>query len=173
MPSIPFDENTAERLKEQFKLAPGTIRVWRHRDKIPARYMDSNYEQLEAATVAQRKKIAGFVGLKYINRAGFEGVAAYRLGDLLRETKHTRLRKEEAQKILLQVRTLQKKAAQLLHNNNRDDLQAFMKMPILKPLVWLGNYKLYNRLRQGLQTITEKDWDYIRERLKMIAEPVN
>jgi hypothetical protein len=42
-------------------------------------------------------------------------------------------------------------------------------MPQLKPLVWLGNYKLFNRLRQGVQELKEADWLVVCPRCLLFA----
>jgi hypothetical protein len=153
-----YDEKTADKLQEQYGLANTTIRVWKYRNKIPDRYLKADkYELPPIASRAKVQLIAAYLELPYINRNGFAPVRNFRLRDMLKDDKHARFTKAEAKIFLSAVKNLRSKAT-AAEAKDLAALSDFLNNPAIRPLIFVGDYKLYNRIRQGAKNLQEADW---------------
>lgn len=159
---IEYEEKTAARLQEEYSLADATIRVWKFRNRIPARYFgETKYELAPMATRGQVLRIVAYCNLPFINRKGFSPLPTHRLRDMLRDNKHARFTKIEAKIVLDKLKTLIAAAKLVLAEPTCAHLRAFLAEPILRPLVFMNNSKLYNRVRQGLKELSPEEWQTI------------
>lgn len=160
-----YDEKTAEKLQEQYGLANATVRVWKYRNKIPDRYLNADkYELPPIASRPQVQRIAAYLALPYLNRNGFLPLRNFRLRDMLKDNKHARFTKAEAKIFLTNIKNLRLKATAATAKDFAT-LVDFLNNPAIRPLVFVGDYKLYNRIRHGVKNLNDADWAIILPKL--------
>lgn len=170
-----YEENLAERLKEQYKLAPGTIRVWKHRNMIPERYI-KGFVTREAATKKDQAQICAWLALTFLKPSGFGGVRRYILRDLLRTEKtglrHARLRREEAAAIKQQMTELRRLLRQVEKSPSRKHLAALVELPFVHPSLLLADAAMYDAYRKSVRELPEPMQQLVSARARALLDLV-
>lgn len=105
-----FDEEKAKEIAARCGLSEKTVKVWRHRNRIPDRYADEGYRPVPEPSKADKiilKRIAELKSGDYINfavLAELSGVDMQRLYDAVRGK--GKIGKEELERVLLQFKKL-------------------------------------------------------------------
>ena len=166
---ITYDEKLALRLQRKYGLTDGTLRVWKHRGGIPARY-GAGYKNKERASKAQMKKITAFLAKRWVNRSGFEGIPGYRLNDLMRDEKRKSLSLADAEQILAARNQLRRLMRAVIAKKQLKDLSDLLALPYVRPMLLMGTLKDYGRLRGKSKSLKGEDWDWILEILEKRIE---
>ena len=166
-----YDEDLALKLQEKYKLKPTTLRVWKHRQGIPLRYLEEGgWNPGEAAAKNQQERLRNCIGLKFINRAKL-GLAPHRLHDFLNSPKKVRLTKEEAKPILDELKDLRRQLEVWYQKMNLIEFIRLRENPILKLSALIENPPLYNRIRQRqTDVLTEEEQSFLRQKLNEVFE---
>lgn len=167
---VPFDEDLAEKLQRQFDLKATTLRVWKHRQRIPAKYLDGERPFPERASKAQQARVRKLLELPYLNRAGFEAIPAQRFSDFLREDKPVALRKADVAVFNKELRALRRQIKQVLKKPSPAGLKKVVEQPLLKAAVFLPHTQLLDQLRQERPTWTEERKAWALEHLALRLE---
>lgn len=158
--TVPFEEDLAEALQKRFDLSETTIRVWKHRKRIPAKYLEGKRPFPERANKVQQERTRRRLQLPYINRAGIEGLPAQRFSDFLRKDRPTALRKDDVKKFNKAIQQIRSHIIKFKNKPSIENLRILVQLPMLKGSLFLNHTKLYDQLRQESTTWQEgrKAW---------------
>lgn len=168
--SIPFEEELAEKLQKRFNLNDITIRVWKHRKRIPAKYLEGKKPFPARASKVQEARVLKRLELPYINRAGIEGIPSHRFSDFLRKDKPVSLRKEDVKKFDKAIQQVRSYIIKFRNDPSFDNLRKLIKLPMLKGSVFLNHPKLYDQLRQESANWQEGRKEWVLELLEQRLE---
>jgi len=163
---LSYDETLAKKLQRKHGLSGATLRVWKHRNGIPTRYATPGYTAAERANKATLKKVEAFLALPWVNRSGFEGIAAHRLNDFMREEKRKTLSCVDADIVLFSAKLLKTILRRLLRDRQLKDLSDLLGLSFLRPMLFIGNLQDYSRLRGKAKSMSDADWDWLSEKLQ-------
>jgi len=122
---IPYTEKEARRIQKKHNIRDTTVRDWKSRGYIPARYKNKKHKTLQLASAKDLRRFARLIQVPFLVDA-YMGVATYRISDF---------KKSEARMTKSELQTYFKSTSQI-----SQCLQAYIDKPTS------GNLK---RLRQN------------------------
>ncbi|AFC23188.1 hypothetical protein [Saprospira grandis] len=161
---ISYNEELARKLQKKFGLKETTIRVWKHRQGIPERYADPNYQPRTVASKSQLKNCRHFLALSFINRSQFEGIPAHTLNDFMNSDKHNTLALLQAEQLLNHRKFIKKELKKIIHKQDGDALAAILQLPFIRPTILLASH--YASLRHRFDKLKNEDWETIKPLLQ-------
>lgn len=119
---LPFEANRANRLQLKYGLKASTIRNWKLRGYIPAKYNNSRFKEPQRASNKELKRFERIMSIPFLVSSQL-GVAKHRYKDYKRGKTHARIRSDEVAQMDKAVAKIIKALQQFIENPSERTLK--------------------------------------------------
>lgn len=159
-----YTDELAEKIAEKHSISAVTLRIWKHRGKIPDVYADENYVMPEAAPLKHTLRALEILSLPEINTAGLisikldkaRDVKAFHLGQDPGKTQN--FTTKEIADLRSELTRLRNLLREFTQSGSEKAIKAIIRSKQIKHYILFGyeNNKMFARISRGSEAYPDE-----------------